>query len=329
MAKKVLTPEEVKAKLDKKAAKRALFFGTFTKALAFFLAIAIAWSLAAIAFTPAIGGGTVVNGGAQTDNSGSTDSGDSFVDLGGSDSSTPSGDASTPSGDASTPSGDSGAASTGVSKADAIKAINDATAKAAKSSYDWTRSAQFTKDIDVGMLTSILDGIIKGVDENASLNSVVGGFLGIKEQPLAAKVKNGQLPEEGMGDAKYLLKAMTLTEGDVLQYKVSGNTYQFQIKDTTNPDQNSAWAHASNDYITYADVNASIAGAVGEGVVTVVESKSKAVYKDIVVKAVIENGKLTSLEYSYTFDANLTIKAGIEANGTGAAKMEAKYSNFA
>lgn len=333
MAKKVLTPEEYQAKLEKKAAKRKLFFGTFTKALAFFLAIAIAWSLAAIAFTPALSGNATVSGGAQTQQGGSDSSSDEVVDFGGDDSSsTPSGDSSTPSGDsgsASTPSGDSGSVSTGVSKADAIKALNDATAKASKMSYDWTRSAKFTKDIEVGALTSILDGIIKGVDENASLNSVVGGFLGIKEQPLAAKVKNGQLPEEGMGDEKYLLKAMTLTEGDVVQYKVTGNTYQFQIKDTTNPDENSAWAHASNDYITYADVNASIAGAVGEGVVTVVPDKSKAVYKNIVVKAVIDGGKLTSLEYSYTFDADLTIKVGFEAKGTGAAKMEAKYSNFA
>ena len=34
MAKKNFTPEEVKAKIEKKNAKTELFFGTFTKALA-------------------------------------------------------------------------------------------------------------------------------------------------------------------------------------------------------------------------------------------------------------------------------------------------------
>ena len=219
-------------------------------------------------------------------------------------------------------------AATQATAADVAKAINDATAKAAKASYDWSREAKFTRNIDVGGLTGILDGIIKGVDENASLNSVVGGFLGIKEQPFAASVTNGQLPESGM-EEKYLLKAMTLTEGDIQQFRVNGNTYMVQIKDCTNPDANSAWAHASNDYITYSEVNSSIAGALGsEGKVTVVENQSQANYKNIILTAVIENGQLTSLEYKYTFDANLTIKAGISAKGSGAAAMQAKYTNF-
>ena len=211
MAKKVLTPEEFQAKLEKKTAKRNLFFGTFTKALAFFLAIAIAWSLAAIAFAPAIGGGTVVNGGAQTQQGGSESTGgnDDVVDFGGSgsgDANTPSGD----SGDANTPSGDSGAADT--SKADAIKAVNDATAKVYKGNYKWERKCYFTSPIDVGGATDTLNGIIQGVDENASIDSVVGGFLGItgtKDDPAwTADVKGGKLPAEGrMNNEKYLMKA--------------------------------------------------------------------------------------------------------------------------
>ncbi len=212
------------------------------------------------------------------------------------------------------------------SKADVAKALNDATAKAAKASYKWDRTAKFTKNIDVGGLTSILDGIIKAVDENASLNSVVGGFLGIKENPLTAEVVNGQLPESGM-EEKYLLKAMTLTEGDIQSYRVDGNKYQVQIKNCTNPDENSALAHATNDYITFAQVNESIAGAVGDKV-KVLEDGSQANYKKILFTAIIEDGKLTSLEYSYTFEANIQIKAGITANGTGAAAMNAKYSEF-
>ena len=54
MAKKNYTPEEMQAKAEKKAANCKIFFGTFTKALAVFLAVVIAWSLVTIAFTAPI-----------------------------------------------------------------------------------------------------------------------------------------------------------------------------------------------------------------------------------------------------------------------------------
>ena len=330
MAKKVLTPEEFQAKLEKKAAKRKLFFGTFTKALAFFLAIAIAWSLAAIAFAPAIGG-TIVSGGTQTQQSSTSTPGGST--------STPSDSTSTPSGSTTTPDAPSGdanapAGNTGVTAADAAKALNDATAKAAKATYKWTRSGKFTKDVDVGALTSILNGIISGVvknndypgDDNYTVNEVVGGFLGIKD--LSGTFTNGKCADLNDNDNnKYKLKAMTLTANDIASVSVSGNTYTITIKDTNTPDANSAWAHASNDYITVDEVNTEIAKAVSDKV-KVQKDGTSADYKNIKLIAVIENGKLTSLKYSYDMEATLVIKAGITANGTGAAHMEATYSDF-
>ena len=334
MAKKVLTPEEFQAKLEKKAAKRKLFFGTFTKALAFFLAIAIAWSLAAIAFTPAIGGGTVVSGGNQTQQSNTSTPGDSTSTPGDStpgDSTSTPGDTNTPStpGDTNTPNG-----STGVTAADAAKALNDATAKAAKATYKWTRSGKFTKDVNVGVLTSVLNGIISGVvknndypgDDHYTVNEVVGGFLGIKD--LSGTFTNGKCADLNDNDSnKYKLKAMTLTANDIANVSVSGNTYTITIKDTNTPDANSAWAHASNDYITVDEVNKEIAKAVSDKV-KVQKDGTSANYKNIKLIAVIENGKLTSLKYSYDMEATLAIKAGLTANGTGAAHMEASYSDF-
>ena len=333
MAKKVLTPEEFQAKLEKKTAKRNLFFGTFTKALAFFLAIAIAWSLAAIAFAPAIGGGTVVNGGVQTPSGNtstpSTPSGDTNTPSG--DTSTP-GDTntpSTPSGDANTPAGN-----TGVTAADAAKALNDATAKAAKASYKWTRSGKFTEDVIVGALTGALNAIIGGVvkntdypgDDHYTVNEVVGGFLGIKDQ--SATFTNGKSADLNDKDNnKYKLKAMALTANDIANVSVSGNTYTIKIKDTNTPDANSAWAHASNDYITVDEVNAEIANAVGDKV-KVQKDGTSANYTNINIVAVIENGKLTSLKYSYDMKATLVIKVAITATGTGAGHMEATYSDF-
>ena len=310
MAKKVLTPEEVQAKLEKKAAKRKLFFGTFTKALAFFLAIAMVYSLAIIAFTPA----TVSTTGNAVQ-SGNTSNGFEDYDDGSSNAGN-AGDA----GNAGN-TGNAGNASDASQTADVIKAFNDATAKAAKGSYHWTRTGKFTKDvaIDPSFMTSAVDSIIKAIDANSSLNSVVGGFIGIADKE--ADVVGGQAPE-GM-DAKYLLKASTITAADVQSATVNGNEYTIKIKNATNPSADSAMGRATNDYITIAEVNESIASFT---TAISVKDSSKANYKNMVIVATIENGNLTKLTYSYEFDATLELSIG--AKGTGAAKITATYSNI-
>ena len=120
---------------------------------------------------------------------------------------------------------------------------------------------------------------------------------------------------------------MELTADDIASVSVSGNTYTIKIKDTNTPDANSAWAHASNDYITVDEVNAEIASAVGDQV-KVQKDGTSANYTNIKIVAVIENGKLTSLKYSYDMRAVLLIKVGLTAEGTGAGHMEATYSDF-
>lgn len=268
------------------------------------------------------GGEATTPGGETTDPNGGESM---FPEDPGTGETTPGGETTTPGGETTTPGGETNAPAVQHTKASVAKALNEATAKAAKASYTFERTAKFTKNIDVGAITGALDSIIKGVDENADLNSVVGGFLGIKKAPITGEVKNGK--GEGF-DAKYMIKAMNLTEADIQSFQVSGNKYQVQIKNCTNPDANSAWAHASNDYITFTEVNESIAGAVGNAV-KVVPAESSATYKNILITAVIENGNLTSFEYKYTFDATLKIKLAIpSATGTGAAEMNAKYTNF-
>ena len=267
------------------------------------------------------GGETTTPGGETTDPNGGESM---FPEDPGTGETTPGGETTTPGGETTTPGGETNAPAAQHTKATVAKALNEATAKAAKASYTFERTAKFTRNIDVGALTKILDGIIKGVDENANLNSVVGGFLGIKSQPIKGEVKNGK--GEGF-DAKYMIKAMNITEADIQSFQVTGNKYQVQIANCTNPTSNSSWGRASNDFITFPEVNESIAGAVGSAV-KVEESGSTASYKNILVTAVIENGNITSFEYKYTFDATIKIKAGITATGTGAAEMNAKYTNF-
>ena len=339
MAKKTLTPEQAEIKAMKKAKSSQ----NWTKFWAIVLAGALAFGIVAMGQNQAkvaLENATANSGEIADDNNDVIDDSDDVVFDDNTSSDNTSNDNvsndntsndnaanndSSNNNNTSDNAGNNNQQSAQVSNADVAKALNDATAKASKASYKLNRTASFTTNIDVGGLTSILDGIIKGVDENSDLNSVVGGFLGIKKDPISGEVTNGQ-GGEGF-DHRYMLKAMNLTEADIQKAQVNGNTYQVQIKTCENPDNNSSWGHASNDFITFKEVNESIAGAVGSAV-KVEESGSKATYKNILIVAVIENGNLTSLKYSYTFDATIKIKAGLTATGTGAAKMECTYSDF-
>lgn len=333
MAKKNYTPEEMQAKAEKKAANCKIFFGTFTKALAVFLAVVIAWSLVTIAFTAPSMGGTVVAGTA-TNNGGSTstdDVGGNDVDapadenlLGGDETTDTPADDETSDAPAGDENADAPAGNKEMTKADVIKLFNETSAKAAKGSYKLSRVGKIVKNIDVGSATNALNSIIKGVDENASLDTVVGGFLGIKD-PINAVVTNGK--GEGF-DGKYMIKAMALTEADVQDFAVNGDKYTIQIKACTNPNANSALAHATNDYVTFPEVNASIAKEVGSAV-KIVEGESQANYTKILFTATIVDGKMTNLEYSYTFSASLKIKLTVmPATGTGETDITGKYTNI-
>ncbi len=221
------------------------------------------------------------------------------------------------------PSGDNKPAA--LTKADVIKIFNTETAKAAKGSYSFTRTGKFVNPINVGSATDAINGIIHGVDKNASLDSVVGGFIGVKAQPITGTVKAGK--GEGF-DAKYMIKAMKLTEADVTSFSVNGNKYTITVKDCTNPNASSAMAHATDDYITYPEVNKSIANEVGSAI-KVVENESTANYKKITFTATIVNGKMTAFEYSYSFDATLKLKLTlIPATGTGSASITNKFTNI-
>lgn len=348
--KKPLTPEqaEIKAMKKKKNGERTTKF--FAVLLAAILTLAVVFSGRSVAkknVESAAGNNTQ-----QGDNS-SSDSDDDVVfgfddpadTTSGDDAQTPSGgdNAQTPSGgdDAQTPSGggqSGGAAqSTSVSKADAVKALNDATKKAANAGYDWSRSAKYSKPLSVSAVgadaTSVLNGIISGVDKNASIDSVVGNFLDItgNDAKTATKAKGAGMPEEMKKD-KFLLKGMTLTEGDIKQYQVKGNTYKFQLNPCANPqkDGSNALHRATNDFITQSEVSDGIKDALGSAANLLTVKSANVSYKSIVITAVIENGQLNSLELSYVMDvASLELRATlIPITGTGAGTIQETYSNF-
>ena len=334
MAKKNYTPEEVKAKIAKKEAKSNLFFGTFTKALAVFLALVIAYSLVSVAFTlPSmiLGGGssTAVQGGGDTTTPGgdvSTPDDDVLIEE-------PAGDATTPDGgDATTPDGSAPAAAT---KADVAKLLNEVSAKAAKGNYKWTRKCWYTKPLDVGSATDTLNSVFKRVDPNADLDSVVGGFLGIsgKESDPAweGDVKGGKLPAEGrMNNEKYLFKAFSLTEADIKVMQVKGNTYTVQLNACKTPQKDNANAlhHVTNDFITKDEVAKGVADGLGSLGNLVTINSLDVDFTGILLTAVVENNTLKSVKLSYTMTVNsLKLKAlVVNVNGNGAGKMECTYT---
>ncbi len=336
MAKKNFTPEEVKAKIAKKEAKSNLFFGTFTKALAVFLALVIAYSLVSVAFTlPSMilgGGNTAVQGNDATTPNGGTSTPDDDVLF---DDQTPSGDATTPDGgDATTPNGDANAPAA-QTKADVAKLLNEVTAKAAKGNYKWTRKCWYTQPLDVGSATDTLNSVIQRVDPNANLDSVVGGFLGIsgKENDPAweGDVKGGKLPAEGrMNDEKYLFKGFSLTEADIKAMQVKGNTYNVQLNACKSPqkDGGNALNHVTNDFITKDEVAKGVADGLGSLGNLVTINSLDVDFTSILVTAVVENNTLKSVKISYTMTVNsLKLKAlVVNVDGKGAGKMECTYT---
>lgn len=211
------------------------------------------------------------------------------------------------------------AASTVMSQADFSAFLNAETAKIAKSGkYTANRECKYTKGIDVGGATDILNGIIKAIDENSSLDTVVGDFLGIG-------VKKANIPAEDF-DGDYKIKATSVKPADLGSFKAEEGKYTFTLKNETNPKKTGATAfnRFTNDFITHEEVVDGIAGFT-----TAIKVNNTTVnYKNIKVEVSVADGKITNIKYSYAFDAQLTLKAVVTINGSGAAVTNTVYSNI-
>ena len=320
-----LTPEEI---ADRKIRRS----NGWTRFWAIFLSFAIVAGVFAFARSQGLSPAssdettTAVNGGAaNASNSSSWDDGSS--------SSGSSNNASTPAS-----SDNAGSANAGSSDAASVATlINNATKAAvdAKAGYDWERHCT-VENIDVGSATSVLNKIIQGVDSNSDLNSVVGGFLGRGDKketcPKGMTLdtidvkKDDGTTEKLYHGSSYTLKATNLQPNDIQNLSVNGDTYEFTLADSSNPDRsgNTALSRFTNDIVVLDEVNTEIKNFVS--VVTVTGLNAN--YKNIKVKAVITDGKLQSLEYSFAANAELQLKAGLSITGTGNLEANAKYSNF-
>ena len=311
MAKKdsMLTPEERLARAERKKEKRKIFGETFLKAAALFLAVVFVYSVTYVAF----GKGSTVYQGVQGD------AGSLVVGGGSSSGGAASGGASS----------DDAAAPASNEAEEAAKAINAATAAAATAGYEWKRTSEYTKPVDVGSATDVLNKVIQGVDPNANVDSVVGGFIGIGKKE--ATIEKGKDAAECIGyhGSSYKLKATSLKASDLKDLTVSDGTYTFKLADVNTPkkDGSNALNRLTDDIVIQEEVSQEIKDQVG-GAVTV--TSLVGTYSNINVKVVIADGKLTEMTYSYDADVSeLGLKvAVVSVKGTGAMHTEASYTNF-
>lgn len=208
-----------------------------------------------------------------------------------------------------------------MTKAEFVAFLNAETAKAAKGSYKFNRNCQYTRDISLGskMAESAINGVISAIDENSNLNTVVGGFLGIG-------TKTGTYPKDGLDD-NYKLKATTLTEADIQNFTAKGDgTYQFTLASASNPKKTNATpiSRFTNDFITHEEVVKGIADFTE----AITVNSTDVTYENIKVAVTVADGKITSVKYSYDFDATIVLKVGFEITGTGAAKTVGQYTDI-
>ena len=320
-----LTPEE-------KAAKKLRHSNGWVRFWAIVVALALTAGIYGLASKTA-GKETAATGTATASGSSTGSSSSSSGSSSGSSSSSSSGASASSSSSASAPAGDSSgaaaAASTGVDAAAAAEAINAATAKAVAAGYHWTRTAEYTEPVDVGNATSALNKIIQGIDSEADLNSVVGGFIGIGDKEMdIAKGGNAAEQIEYHGE-NYALQATSLQASDLKNLKVDGNTYTFEVENASSPqtDKSTAMSRLTNDILTQDQVSTEI-----KNFVSAANVNSAAIeYSNIKATVVIEDGTLKEFKYSYdgkVTDLNIKI-AIVSVNGKGAMHVEGAYTNFA
>ena len=321
-----LTPEE-------KAAKKLRHSNGWVRFWAIVVALALTAGIYGLASKTAgkesAATGTATASGSSTGSSSSSSgssSGSSSSSSSGASASSSSSGASASAGDNS---GAAAAASTGVDAAAAAEAINAATAKAVAAGYHWTRTAEYTEPVDVGNATGALNKIIQGIDSEADLNSVVGGFIGIGDKEMdIAKGGNAAEQIEYHGE-NYALQATSLQASDLKNLKVDGNTYTFEVENASSPqtDKSTAMSRLTNDILTQDQVSTEI-----KNFVSAANVNSAAIeYSNIKATVVIEDGTLKEFKYSYDGKVTeLNIKIAIvSVNGKGAMHVEGAYTNFA
>lgn len=248
MAKKQMTPEEYKAKLEIRAAKGERFSKVFLSSIAVLLSLVIVFSVVSIAQTTMLTvgkGGAVSVGGNNVSggNNNSTPNGDnSFVD-GGNDVTPDNGD----NGDATTPDNNGGQTQT-----PSVDATNEN-----QEILDMYKTAVANARTKSKSVIRVKDGAInyKGIVEAGKLSGAASTLMGMfmAKDEASIEVKNEAWDKAKLPNAS----ALTLNGVQKISRQDKGNTYVITVvaKNATNPKPN-------------ADGVGSVAGVIEESQIT-------------------------------------------------------------
>ena len=206
-----------------------------------------------------------------------------------------------------------------MTKAEFATFLNAETAKIVKSgTYDLVRKSTYTRSINIGGATDPINAIIKAIDENSSIDSVIGSFLGMG-------TTQGKIPKDDI-NANYKIKATSVRESDLGSFTASNGVYTFTLADASDPKKTNAtpFARFTNDFVTQEEAESSIA----EYTSAIKVKDTDINYSNIKVTVTVKDGKITDMKYSYDFDAMLAVSIVITVSGDGAAVNNTTYSNI-
>ena len=266
MAKKQYTPEEYKAKIEKKAEKSKRFYTTFFKVFAFALAIVMVYSAATIAYVRL---GTYGLGGSNSVVSGNQDSNNDYVDdnTGDLNNDNTNNDVQAPSTDNLGDSSDNTVNNNNTNNNNSNNQDKPSadSSKAEQEYLDMYKKAVANARANAKSVIRVKDGAInyKGIVEAGGLGdaakSLMGMFMAADEN--AIEVKNEPWEKEKLPDAS----ALTLNGVQKITREDKGSTYVITVvaKDETNPKANGDGVGAIAGVIEESQITGSISSVPG------------------------------------------------------------------
>lgn len=207
-------------------------------------------------------------------------------------------------------------------KAQAAELLRTHTKQAAAGNYTVRGSCNITKNVDLGGATDVLNKVIQGVDPNADVNSVVGSFLGVGEQSYTVHTSD-KLPV-----GRYDLRAFTVTESDIADYRQEGNILYIRLHDCKNPQRNGTQtlAKVTTAFPTEAEVRKELQTQIGSAI-SVSDMTSNV--SDILLTVTLSGNGVESIRLHFVNDLSLGLKVAIvSVRGTGQTATDILYSDF-
>lgn len=189
------------------------------------------------------------------------------------------------------------------SKADMIRVINSVTASASKGSYNLTRICYTEKEFDTDN-TAVLNGIIQKVNPKATFNSAFNEHMDVGTTK--ATIRNGKATNDIREE--YLLKAMSITEDDIRNWRQRDNKIIVNLVEGYPP---TTYEHLTNDYITPNTFVEFFSKYTTEYPIEGVTLY----YGLATLEATIDDGKLTKLKITHIVYADLVISYYNELRG--------------